>query len=109
MLTTHNRMLKTQIAQKAAFLSAPPDRLFSKPEPNPHEHCNSVTIKKDEEDLSDPEEVPKEQGREITMAGSKESNYSGKTITFVDNDSIQIPNICPLSFLTQAIFLSHVL
>jgi len=27
------------------------------------------------------------------MDGSKESNYSGKTTTFVANDSIQIPTI----------------
>jgi len=29
------------------------------------------------------------------MAGSKESNYSGKTTTFVENDSIQITTIFP--------------
>jgi len=48
-------------------------------------------MKEDEEDLTDSEEVPKEKGREITMAGSKESNYSGKTAIFVENDFIQIP------------------
>ena len=50
-------------------------------------------MKEDEEDLTDSEEVPKEEGREITMADSKESNYGGKTVTFVENDSIQIPII----------------
>jgi len=59
MLTTHNRMLETQIAQKTAFSSAPPDKLSSKPEPNPHEDCNCITMKEDEEDLTDFEEVPK--------------------------------------------------
>lgn len=39
-LTTHNRMLEDQIAQKATFSSAPPVRLPSKPEPNPREHSN---------------------------------------------------------------------
>ena len=37
-LTTHNRMLEAQIAQKPSFSSTPSDRLPSKPEPNPHEH-----------------------------------------------------------------------
>ena len=50
-------------------------------------------MKEDEEDLTDSEEVPKEEGREITMADSKESNYGGKTVTFVENDSIQIRTI----------------
>jgi len=94
-LTTHNRTLETQIAQKAAFSSAPLDRLPSKLEPNPREHCNCVTMKEDEEDLTDCEEPPKEEGREITMAGSKESNYGGKTALFIGNDSIQIPTIFP--------------
>jgi len=108
-LTTHNRMLETQIAQKDAFSSAPLNRLPSKPGPNPLEHCNCVTIKEDEEDLTDSEEVPKEKGREITMASSKERNYGGKTASFVENDSIQIPIIFPLSFLTQVVFLSYML
>jgi len=94
-LTTHNRMLETQMVQKAVFSSAPLDRLSSKPETNPCEHCNYVTMKEDEENLTNSEEVPKEEDREITMAGSNESNYSGKTATFVDNDSIQIPIIFP--------------
>jgi len=95
-LTTHNRMLEAQIAQKAAFSSALSDRLPSKSEPNAREHCNCVTMKNNEEDLIDFEEVPKENGREITMAGSKESNCSGKTATFVENDPIQIPTIFSL-------------
>ena len=34
-LMTHKRMLEAQIAQKAVFSSTPPDRLPSKPKPNP--------------------------------------------------------------------------
>jgi len=30
------------------------------------------------------------------VVGNKESNYGGKTATFVENDSIQIPTIFPL-------------
>ena len=70
--TTHNKMLETQFAQKAAFSSMPPDRLPNKPKFNPCEHCNCVTMKEDEEDLTDPEEVPMEEGGEITMVGGKE-------------------------------------
>jgi len=32
-----------------------------------------------------------EEGREIPMAGSKENNYGGKTATFKENESIDIP------------------
>ena len=46
-LTTHNRMLETQIVQKATFSSMPPKGLPSKPKPNPREYCNCVTIKED--------------------------------------------------------------
>jgi len=45
MLTTHNRMLETQIAQKAAFSSPPSDRLPSKPEPNLKEQCNTMLLR----------------------------------------------------------------
>jgi len=86
-------MLETQIAQKTPLSSVPLDRLPNKPEPNPREYCSCVIMKEDEEDLTDVEEIPKEEGREITMAGSKKSNYGGKTPTFVENDSIQIPTI----------------
>ena len=75
-------MLEAQIAQKATFSSTPLDRLPSKLEPNPWEHCNCVTMKEEEEDLTDSEEVPMEGGREITMAGSKESNNDSKIATF---------------------------
>jgi len=74
-------MLEAQIAQKASFSSTPPDRLPSKLEPNPHEHCNCVNLKEEVEDLANPEDIPMEEGREIIMAGSKESNNGGKTAT----------------------------
>ena len=35
-LTTHNKMLETQIAQKATFLSTPLGKLPRKPESKPH-------------------------------------------------------------------------
>ena len=49
----------------------PRDRLPSKPEPNPHKHCNCVTLKEEIEDSTDPQDVPMEEGREIIMAGGK--------------------------------------
>jgi len=70
--TIHNKMLEAQIAQKATFLSTPPDRLLSKPEPNPRKHCNCVTMKEKEEDLTYNEDTPMEKVREIIMAGNKE-------------------------------------
>ena len=45
MLTTHNKMLKSQIAQQAISSSTPPGRLPSKPKPNPREQCNNVILK----------------------------------------------------------------
>jgi len=93
-LTTHNRMLEAQIAQKAAFLSTPPDKLPSKPEPNPREHCSCVTMK-EKEDLTNPEEVIMEEGREIITTGNKDRNNDGKTATFKENNTVEIPIIFP--------------
>ena len=95
MLTTHNRMLEAKIAQKATFSSMPPDRLPSKPESNPREHCNYVTIKEEEEDLTYPTDTPMEEGREILMVGNKETNNDGKTAIFKENDTVEIPTIFP--------------
>ena len=64
-------------------------------EPNPQEQCNYVTTKEEDEDLTDSEEVPMKEGREITMASSKERNNGGKTITFKENDTIEILIIFP--------------
>lgn len=69
--------------------------LPSKPKPNPREHCNYVTMKDDENDLNNSEEVPMEKGREITMVSSKENKYGRKTAKFVENDCIEIPTIFP--------------
>jgi len=57
-------------------------------------------MKEDKEDLTDLEEVPIEEGREITMAGSKE------TATFVEDDSIEIPTIFPPKLPDLGSFLS---
>ena len=67
-------------------------------------HCNYVTMKDDEEDLTNSEEVPKEEDREITVTASKESNYGGKTTIFIENDSIQIPTIFPPKLLGPGSF-----
>ena len=109
MLTTHDRMLEAQTAQKATFASMPPDRLPSKPKPNPHKHCNLVTMMEEEEDLTDAEDSSMEEGREIIMAGNKERNNDGKTATFKDNGTVEISTIFPPSFLAQVVFLSHAL
>jgi len=94
-LTTHNRMSDAQIAQKASFSSMPPDRLPSKPEPNPHGHYNCVTMKEEEEDLTNPEDSPMEEGKKIIMTGNKVRNNDCKTATFKENDTIEIPTIFP--------------
>jgi len=44
-LTTHNKMLKAKIIQQASFPPTRLDRLLSKPESNPREHGNCVTVK----------------------------------------------------------------
>jgi len=108
-LTTYNRMLKAQIAQIATSSSTPPDRLPSKPEPNPCEHCNCVAMKEEQEDLTNPEDTPLEKGREIIMAGNKERNNDGKTVTFEDNDTVEIPTIFPPKLPDPGSFLSHAL
>jgi len=90
-LTTHNKILVAQIAQKASFSSAPSDRLPSKPEHNPHEQCNCVNLKEEVEDFTDSEDIPMEEGREITMVKSKERNDGGKAATFIENGTVEIP------------------
>ena len=40
MLTTHNKILESHIAQQASSSSPPLARLPSKPKRNPREHCN---------------------------------------------------------------------
>jgi len=50
---------------------------------------------KEEEDFTDSKEVPIEQGRENTMARNKERNNDGKTTTFKENNTFEIPVIFP--------------
>ena len=45
LLTTHNKMLETQIAQQASSSATLPSRLLSKPEQNPGEQCNAIVLK----------------------------------------------------------------
>jgi len=102
-------MLEAQIGQKASSSSTPSDRLSNKLEPNPCEHWNCITLKEEIVDLTDPEDVLMEKGREIIMAGSKERNKGGKTATFEENDTVEFAAIFPLSSLTQVVFLSPTL
>ena len=45
LLTTHNKMLETQVAQQASSSSTPPGRLPSKPEQDPREQCNAIVLR----------------------------------------------------------------
>jgi len=87
--------LEAQIAQQASFSSIPPDRLPSKPEPNPRGHSNCVTLKEKVEESINLEDIPIEEGREIIVVESKERNDGGKATTFIENESVEIPNIFP--------------
>ena len=52
-------------------------------------------MKEEQEDLTDFEDTPMEEGREIIMARNKERNNDGKTATFKENDNIVIPPFSP--------------
>ena len=43
-LSTHNKMLKFQIAQQVSSSSPATGRLLSKSEPNPREQCNAMIL-----------------------------------------------------------------
>jgi len=45
LLTTRNKMLKTQIAQEANSSTIPPGRLQSKPQQIPREQCNAIVLR----------------------------------------------------------------
>jgi len=45
LLTTHNKMLETQIAQQANSSTAPTSGLSSKPKQNPKEQCNAIMLR----------------------------------------------------------------
>jgi len=51
-------MFDAQIAQKVSFSPMLPDRLPSKPEPNPHEYYNCVTVMEEVEGLTNPVDIP---------------------------------------------------
>jgi len=82
-------------------LSTPPDRLPSKPKSNPYEHYNFVTLK---EAVEDAEDVTLEEGKEMIMAESKERNNGGKPMTFIKNDSFEIPKVFPPKLLDPGSF-----
>ena len=44
-LTTHNKMLESQISQPDISSLAPQGRLSSEPVPNPREHCNCIVLR----------------------------------------------------------------
>ena len=50
MLAAHNKMLEAQIAQQVTSSPTPSGRLPSKPEPNPCEQCNCLTLRGGVED-----------------------------------------------------------
>jgi len=64
-LTTHNKMLDAQIAQQATSSFTTPSRLPSKPECNPREQCNCVTMN---EGIEDFEDMRLEEGKGVIMA-----------------------------------------
>jgi len=97
-------MLEAQIAQKASFSSTPPDKLLTKPRTNPWEHCSCVILKEKVEDFTDSKDIQIVEGRKIIMAGSKEGNNGGKTATFIENDTVEIPTIFPPKILDTGSF-----
>jgi len=94
-LTTYNKILEAQIGQQASFSSTPSNILLSKPESNPCEHCNCVTLKEKVEDFIDPKDIPIEEGRETIMVECKERNDGCKAATFIENESVEIPTAFP--------------
>ena len=88
-------MLEAQIGQQASSSSTTPGRLPTKPECNPHEHYNYVTLKEGVEDPSDREDIPLEDDREIIMVKSKEGNDGGEPTSFKENDSGEILTVFP--------------
>jgi len=52
-------------------------------------------MKEEEEDLTNPENVPMEDGRKIIMAGSEKSNNGCKTATFEENGTVEFPVTFP--------------
>ena len=107
-LTTHNKMLEAQIIQKPSLSSRPPDKLPSKPKHSPCEHYNCVNLKQEVKYFTNPEDIQMEEGSEITMARSKERNEVGKTATFIENETVEIPTVFPPKLSDEVTSLSLV-
>ena len=45
MLTTHNKILESQIVQQVSSYSIPHGTLLSKPKRNPKEYCNCIVLR----------------------------------------------------------------
>jgi len=88
-------MLEAQVTQQASSSSTPSGRLPSEPESNPHEHCNCITLMERVEDPEKPKDIPLKEGRATTTVESKEKNDGGEPITFIENDSFEIPIVFP--------------
>jgi len=86
-------MLEAQIAQEVSSSFKCPSRLPSELESNPCDHCNCVTFKEAVEDPSNPADIQFEKGSKIIMVESKETNDGGKPMTFLENESLEIPTI----------------
>jgi len=52
------------------------------------------------EEVEDSEDMRLEEGREESMAVSKEKNDEGEPLTFKEKGSFKIPKSFPISFLT---------
>ena len=57
------------------------------------------------EGVEDPEDIPLEEGRELSMAESRERNNGGKPITFIENDKFEIPTVFPPKVLDPSSFI----
>jgi len=66
-------------------------------------------LKEEVEDFIDPEYIPMEEGREITMVGNKERNDSSKAITFIENETVEILITFPPKLPGPGSFLSPLL
>ena len=101
MLTTHNRILETQIPQQATSSPATLGKLSSKPEPGPQEQCNYVTLKGGLEDYKG---MDLEEGREVSIVERKEKNDKGEPITFREKGSFRFLKSLSLYLLIATVY-----
>jgi len=87
-VTTHNKMLETQIAQQGTSLSTPPGRLPSKPEVNLREQCNCVTLKSGIEESMGME---LEKGEEVRRAENEVKDVEFETLPFGGVRNVVVP------------------